>query len=140
MSKKIIFISSLVGFLGVTAFLLHFNQSIVLSALSLSKTEESADSGLVTCSLRANIGTSLLRMELKFQASDRKQEAALKKVIPIVQSEFMMNADTAGLKKIIQERNFMAIKAFLLKTINQHSAVPVKAVYFNSFNLIAFPT
>jgi flagellar basal body-associated protein FliL len=142
MSKKIILISFLAGVLGITTLTFHFSESINLSTISLSKfNTKGASPGFVTCPLNANIGSDMLRMELNFKASDKKQKAALKKIIPIVQSEFMMNADTASLQKIIQERNFEAIKAFVLKTINQHCTIPVKSVYFNSFNLIrTYPT
>lgn len=131
-------ISFLIGMIGITIFGFIFSNHIHFPTLSMPMLDNKDNPGknLVSCPLRANVGKEMLDMELNFLASDEKQRADLEKIIPIVQSEFLLNADTDDMRRSIQERDFEAIKAFMLKTVNQHSAQPVKSVYFNSFNFV----
>lgn len=79
-------------------------------------------------------------MEINVMAKGRKQQAELQQIMPAVQSEFLLSVSEKKMKKNIQERNFEAIRLFILKEINSRCSIPVTKIYFDSFNLIKMLT
>ena len=119
--------------MSVVVFIYHDNK-VNLKHLSLLKpTSAKTAPQVVKCKLFSNLGTNdYLMLEMAIPYRDKEQQADLKGKMDRIKSDFLTNINHRKMGKWIQERDYDAIKAELLKVINAHTKEPVEHIYFDS--------
>ena len=119
--------------MSVVVFIYHDNK-VNLKHLSLrNPTSGKTAPQVVKCKLFSNLGTNdYLMLEMAIPYRDKEQHADLKGKMDRIKSDFLTNINHRKMGKWIQERDYDAIKAELLKVINAHTKEPVEHIYFDS--------
>jgi len=109
-------------------------ENVHLQNLSMLKPKQGkAASHHIKCRLFSNLGTNdYLMLEIAIPYRDKDQQADLKGKLGSIKSDFLTNINQRKMEKWIQERDYDAIKAELLKVINTHTKKPVEHLYFDS--------
>jgi flagellar basal body-associated protein FliL len=117
----------------VTVFIFQ-DEKIDLKNLSmLTPKHGKTASQFVQCRLYSNLGAKdYLMLEMSIPYRDKNQQEDLKGKLEGIKSDILTNMNQQELAKWIQERNYDAIKAELLKVINSHTNKPVEHIYFDS--------
>jgi flagellar basal body-associated protein FliL len=71
-------------------------------------------------------------LEMAIPYRDKDQQTDLKGKLESIKSDFLTNINPQKMEKWIQERDYDAVKAELLKVINTHTKEPVEHIYFDS--------
>jgi flagellar basal body-associated protein FliL len=131
-STIVFFIFALVAL--CVAVLIFHTENVDLQNLSMLKPKhEKTATRYVKCRLFSNLGTNdYIMMEMAIPYRDKAQQADLKGKLQGIKSDFLTNMNQQKMAKWIQERDYDAIKAELLKVINTHTNKPVEHIYFDS--------
>jgi hypothetical protein len=87
----------------------------------------------VRCSITSPMGRrGALKVEINIPCEDTKQQRRLSGLEQEFQSDFLTTVDHMALEAWIEERNYEAIRAELLRVINRHTAKPIERIYFES--------
>jgi flagellar basal body-associated protein FliL len=117
----------------ITVFIYH-DGKVNLQNLSMLKPKQGKTAPqYVKCQLFSNLGAKdYLMLEMAIPYRDKEQQADLKGKLDQIKSDFLTNINHQNMAKWIQERDYDAIKAELLKVINAHTQKPVEHIYFDS--------
>jgi flagellar basal body-associated protein FliL len=117
----------------VIIFIYH-DEKINLQNLSMLKLKQGKTAPqYVKCQLFSNLGArDYLMLEMAIPYRDKEQQADLKGKLNQIKSDFLTNINHRKMEKWIQERDYDAMKAELLKVINAHTKEPVEYIYFDS--------
>jgi flagellar basal body-associated protein FliL len=109
-------------------------ENVHLQNLSMLKPKQGkTTSQYVKCRLFSNLGTNdYLMLEMAIPYRDKDQQADLKGKLGSIKSDFLTNINQRKMEKWIQERDYDAIKAELLKVINTHTKKRIEHIYFDS--------
>jgi flagellar basal body-associated protein FliL len=131
-STVVLFILALIA-MCVVVFVYH-DDKVNLQHLSMLKQESGKTAPrVVKCRLFSNLGTNdYLMLEMAIPYRDKEQQADLKGKMDRIKSDFLTNISHQKMEKWIQERDYVALKAELLKVINAHTKEPVEHIYFDS--------
>jgi flagellar basal body-associated protein FliL len=119
--------------ISVVVFIYH-DDEVNLGRLSMLKPKAgNAAPHYVKCQLFSNFGANnYLMLEMAIPYRDKEQQSDLKGKMERIKSDFLTNVNHRKLGKWIQERDYDALKAELLKVINAHTKEPVEHIYFDS--------
>lgn len=131
--KGNIYISLLiiVFFCALVLVVYHFREEIHIPKLTLDPVRSGGQN--VSCLLVTSVGSKSLRIGFSIPSEDEHQKMRLVRELPRIKHDLLMSADTPDLVSLYKERDFAAIKSYLLRVVNKHSDQPVKALYFESF-------
>jgi flagellar basal body-associated protein FliL len=117
----------------VVVFIYH-DDEINLGRLSMLKPKAgNVAPHYVKCRLFSNLGANnYIMLEMAIPSRDKEQQSDLKGKMERIKSDFLTNISRRKMKKWIQERDYDALKAELLKVINAHTKEPVEHIYFDS--------
>jgi flagellar basal body-associated protein FliL len=109
-------------------------ENVHLQNLSMLKPKQGkTTSQYVKCRLFSNLGTNdYLMLEMAIPYKDKDQQTDLKGKLESIKSDFLTNINPQKMEKWIQERDYDAIKAELLKVINTHTKKRIEHIYFDS--------
>ena len=119
--------------IGVAVYIFRA-ENVHLQNLSMLKSKQGSTAPqIVKCRLFSNLGTNdYLMLEMAIPYKDKDQQTDLKGKLESIKSDFLTNINPQKMEKWIQERDYDAVKAELLKVINTHTKKPVEHIYFDS--------
>lgn len=131
--KGNIYISSLiiVFFCVLVLFVYHFRKEIHIPELTLDPVGGGDQN--VKCLLVSSVGSKSLRIGFSIPSEDKRQKENMLKELPRIKHDLLMSADAPDLVSFYKERDFTAIKSYLLRVVNRYSDQPVETIYFESF-------
>ncbi len=125
----LIFLSVAVGSIYIYREKLHISKM-----LPSRETMTKPLKGTMKCTLITTVGDRhYLRMKLAIPYENRDQWKELNKMIPAFKHEFISAMDDPGMRHMVMERNFEALRGLLVRIVNRHVEKPVSTIYFESF-------
>ena len=119
--------------IGVAVYIFRAENIHLQNLSMLNSKQGKTASQTVKCRLFSNLGTTdYLMLEMAIPYRDKDQLADLKGKLESIKSDFLTNINQQKMEQWIQERDYDAIKAELLKVINTHAKNPVEHIYFDS--------
>ena len=122
-------------FISVVIFNRHYRDRFSLPTISMDKFKsKGSPTNNLTVQTVSNVGRYVVSFDMTIPCSNKSQQAALKRKLPRIKSDFLIYLNNSDMEEYVRERNFVNIKANLLHVVNMHTDKPVQQIYLTKFN------